>query len=395
MGFCHELWKHCQRESVKRILTRWKQEPMTTRRAYGERQWQTDDPKNDKPLSEEEGNHYTITLKRHGRPYLYALFPEEDAARVRRQEEHAHWAKEHWPLLAAYAWQQYEHGPGHVYIVPRNLPLALPAPDLIVGQRQLYYEEDERLKNDPEKSVHMIFVCEYPEAGWVFEERLCLALEPPPPVAYKLHPLPAVDRGTVEPVEPHAPPDYRHVETFFLEGLQAQGIVQQWREAPWLPRRAYWLGGTDDDPEGCQPLSDDAVSFYTHMAQVWRWSGCQKNRTEKGVVSPLPVEQKRWARRHWRALAAFAWGRFLKHGPGVVLVKRSPRRFARHWFLDGCHVEYIKSPSKYDPQRSICLAFNLEGEDETCPPWVSWRLTMAPPPPVAYRRKKKDRGSHA
>ena len=303
--------------------------------------------------------HYKNVLKKHGRPFLYSLFPEEEAAKIQRQEKQVRWAEAHWPLLAAYAWQQYEHGPGYVFVIPRNPPLVFPPPDLIVGRCQLYYKEYEELKEPPEKSVNLTFVCEYPKAQWVFEERFSLALEPPPPVAYKQYPLPAVEEAIQEPPEPHTPPDYRDMESFFLEGLNAQGIVTKWKETPWLPRRDFWLGGTDDDPEGCRPLTDDCISIYKHMAHVWRWSRFQRNRTTKNIITP-PRQAKRrhWARRRWLALAAFAWERFLKDGPGWVLAKRLRRRSTSPWLLDGYQVDYAMGSPDYDPHRSICLRFD-------------------------------------
>ena len=87
MGFCDELAKHCASVQANRILTRWKQDSTTTRRAYGEHQWQTDDPENDEPLSQEEVTYYKNILRRCGRPFLYSLFPEEDAARIQREDE--------------------------------------------------------------------------------------------------------------------------------------------------------------------------------------------------------------------------------------------------------------------------------------------------------------------
>ena len=114
-----------------------------------------------------------------------------------------------------------------------------------------------------------------------------LALEPRPPIAYKRYSLPVGEDTIGELLEPHAPPDYRYVETFFLEGLQAQGVFDQWRESPWLPRRAYWLcrpNSDPNDPEGSRPLSDEAVLFYKHMAEVWQWSQFRRNQTERNVA---------------------------------------------------------------------------------------------------------------
>jgi hypothetical protein len=282
MGFCDRLWAHLQVVRANRILTRWKEDPTAPRWTYGEQEWQARQPANDMPLSDQDVNQLTTVLKKAGRPFLYELFPEEDMVRIRRQEQHVRWAEEHWLVLAAYAWhQQQEYGLGHVYIIPRNLPLLLCTPDLVIGQRQVYYEEDGNLKDDPQQFAHLTFACEYPEAEWVFEESLRLALKPSPPAAYQQYPLPAAGEADAEPREPHAPPDYRFVETFFLEGLQAQGIVDQWRQTPWLPRRAYLLPGLDDDTEGFQPLSNDSISLYRHVAREWRWSRCRRNRTAK------------------------------------------------------------------------------------------------------------------
>ena len=282
MGFCDRLWAHLQVVRANRILTQWKEDPTAPRWTYGEQEWQPREPANDLPLSDEDVSHLTNLLKRHGRNVLYQLFPEEDAVRIRRQRQNAWWAEKHWPLLAAYAWQQQcEYGPGHVYVIPLNLPLLLCTPDLIIGQRQLYYREDETLKDDPKQVVHVTFACEYPEAELVFEESLRLALKPSPPEAYEQHPLPGTGEIDVEPAEPHAPPNYRFVETFFLEGLQAQGIVDQWRQTPWLPRRKYFLRGFDDDPEGFEPLSRDSIGLYRRVAHAWRRSSCRRNRTLK------------------------------------------------------------------------------------------------------------------
>lgn len=290
MGFCDQLWAHFRVRRAEQILTRWKQDPTKPRWVYGEEEWQAREPANDMPLSDDDVDDLVNVLKRHGRHVLYELFPEEDAARIRRQECHARWAEKHRLALAAYAWRQREFGPGHVYVIPRNLPLLLCTPDLIVGQCQLYYKEDKNLKDDPQQVIHLTFACEYPEAAWVFEESLCLAL-PSPPAAYHRYPLAATEEDD-EPRESHAPPDYRIVETGFLEGLQAQGIVDQWRQAPWLPRCAYLLRGFDDDTEGFQRLSHDSISLYRDVARAWRWSSFRRNQTSKNVRSLSRSQRK-------------------------------------------------------------------------------------------------------
>ena len=179
-------------------------------------------------------------------------------------------------------------GPAMSFVIPRSVPVVFPAPDLVVGRCELYYKEDDHLKETPEKSVHLVFVSEYPEVQWIFEERLSLTMDPAPPVAYKRFPLPTEETMADGPREPHASADYRYgIESFYLEGLNAQGIVTQWKETPWLPRRDFWLGGTDDDPEGRQPLSDDSISLYKRVAKAWRWSRFRRNATgRKIIISP-------------------------------------------------------------------------------------------------------------
>ena len=131
---------------------------------------------------------------------------------------------------------------------------------------------------------------------------------------------------------------------------------------------------------------------------MWRWSRFQRNKTSKNIITP-PRQAKRrhWARRHWLALAAFAWERFLKDGPGWVLAKRLRRRSTSPWFLDGYQVDYAMGSPDYDPHRSICLRFHSKEPEETRSPWDEWCLTMEPSPPVAYRLQNgnaKEEGCH-
>jgi hypothetical protein len=271
------------------------------------------------------------------------------------------------------------------------MPVVFPAPDLVVGRCGLYYKEDDHLKETPEKSVHLVFVSEYPEAQWLFEEKHSLTMEPAPPVAYKQCPLPTEETIADRPCEPHVSLDYRYgIESFYLEGLNAQGIVTKWKESPWLPRREFGLGGTNDDPEGSQPLSEDSISLYRRVAKAWRWSRFQRNATAKKIViPPRQAKRRRWAKRHWFSLAAFAWDRFLKNGPGWVVAQRTRKRPARSWFLDGYQLDYVVGSPDYDPRKSICLGFEFTDPEETRSAWDEWCLTMEPPPPVAYGLHKR------